>query len=44
MNKSTEQWMEKLVENYKIPSKEKTKKASRILTEEQLKIIKNGKN
>lgn len=44
MSKSTDKWMEKLVENYKIPSKEKTKKASRILTEEQIKIINNGKN
>ena len=44
MSKSTEQWIEKLVESYKIPSKEKTQKTSRILTEEQLKIIKDGKN
>jgi len=44
MSKSTDKWMEKLVENYKIPSKEKTKKTSRILTEEQIKIINNGKN
>jgi len=42
MSKSTDKWMEKLVENYKIPSKEKTQKTSRILTEEQIKIIKNG--
>lgn len=44
MSKSTEKWMEKLVENYKLPSKEKETKSKRILTEEQLKVIKDGKN
>jgi hypothetical protein len=44
MSKSTNDWMQRLVEKYRIPTK--TEKAKRILTEQQIKIIKkeDGKN
>ena len=38
MSKSTNDWMQRLVEKYRIPTK--TEKAKRILTEQQIKIIK----
>jgi len=41
MNKK-DSWLEQLVENYKIPTIDKTKK-SKLLTDKQLKIIKDGK-
>ena len=45
MSKSTSDWMDRLVEKYSIPT-EKVEKPKKILTEEQIKIIKkdNGKN
>ncbi len=45
MSKSTSDWMDRLVEKYTIPT-EKVEKPKKILTEEQIKIIKkdNGKN
>ncbi len=44
MSKSTSDWMDRLVEKYSIPTEE-VEKPKKILTEEQLKIIKeNGKD
>ena len=44
MSKSTDKWMDKLVERYSIPSKDEVK-PKRILTEQQIKILKeHGKN
>ena len=45
MSKSTSDWMDRLVEKYTIPT-EKVEKPTKILTKEQIKIIKkdNGKN
>ena len=45
MSKSTSDWMDRLVEKYTIPT-EKVEKPKKILTQEQIKIIKkdNGKN
>jgi hypothetical protein len=37
----TESWLEKLVKNYRIPTSEV--KSNKILTESQIKIIKNDK-
>jgi hypothetical protein len=42
MNKK-DQWMEDLVKKYRIPA-ETESKPPKILTEQQLKIIKNGKD
>jgi|TARA_B100001175_G_C19188292_1_gene485496 hypothetical protein len=44
-NKSTSDWMDRLVEKYAIPT-ERVEKPTKILTEEQIKIIRknNGKN
>jgi hypothetical protein len=43
MNKPiTESWLEKLVKNYRIPTGEV--KSNKILTESQIKIIKNDKD
>ena len=39
MSKSTNDWMDRLVEKYSVPT-EKVEKPKRILTEEQIKIIK----
>ena len=41
MSKKREDWMEELVKKYSVPSKEVIK-PSRILTEEQIKRIKDG--
>ena len=43
MSKSTKDWMDMLVEKYSIPT-EKVEKPVKILTEQQIKIIKDGKN
>lgn len=44
MNKSTNDWMDRLVEKYSVPT-EKVETPKRILTEEQIKILKqHGKN
>tara|TARA_B100001564_G_scaffold124961_1_gene104306 strand:+ start:496 stop:627 length:132 start_codon:yes stop_codon:yes gene_type:complete len=43
MSKSTKDWMDRLVEKYSIPA-EKVEKPVKILTEQQIKIIKDGKN
>tara|TARA_B100000214_G_scaffold297752_1_gene227701 strand:+ start:899 stop:1039 length:141 start_codon:yes stop_codon:yes gene_type:complete len=43
-NKSTKDWMDRLVERYSIPT-ERVEKPKKILTEQQIKIIKeHGKN
>jgi len=42
MNKQ-DQWLERLVRNYSIPSEEKKEKRG-VLNEEQLKNLKNGKS
>jgi len=42
MSKQTKDWMERLVENYRIPSEEETKsKPKKMLNESQLKKILN---
>jgi len=38
-----EEWLERLVRNYSIPTEEKKEKRG-VLNEEQLKNLKNGKN
>lgn len=44
MSKSTNDWMDRLVEKYSVPT-ETVETPKRILTEEQIKIIKeHGKN
>lgn len=43
MKKKPVDWLEKLVENYKLPIFN-AKKPKKILTEEQLRIIKNEKS
>jgi len=43
MSKSTKDWMDRLVEKYSVPT-EKVEKPVKILTEQQIKIIKDGKN
>ena len=43
MSKSTKDWMDRLVEKYSVPTK-KVEKPTKILTEQQIKIIKDGKN
>jgi hypothetical protein len=47
-NKTTKDWMEKLVENYRIPTEEEQKKMAeqpkKVLTESQLKKILNRDN
>jgi|TARA_R110001592_G_scaffold119939_4_gene323597 hypothetical protein len=42
MSKTNEKWMEDLLDKYTIPNKEVVKPT--ILTEQQIKIIKDGKN
>lgn len=41
MNNTQDKWLEKLVENYQIPTK--TGKTQKILTDEQINIINNEK-
>lgn len=47
-NKTTKDWMEKLVENYRIPTEEEQKKLAekpkKILSESQLKKVLNRDN
>ena len=43
MSKSTKDWMDRLIEKYSITT-EKVEKPVKILTEQQIKIIKDGKN
>ncbi len=35
------EWLESLVENYRLPKEEESTKPKRMLTEEQIKIIRN---
>ena len=41
MGKRQKDWMEKLVENYRVPPEEKSKKDKKVLSESQLKKILN---
>lgn len=39
MGKKQKDWMEKLVENYRVPEEDKTEKDKKVLNESQLKKI-----
>lgn len=44
MNKTKEDWLEELVKKYSLPNEEGKKEKRGILSETQLKNLKNGKN
>jgi len=44
MSKTKEDWLEKLVKNYSLPKPETKKEKRGILSETQLKNLKNGKS